>query len=70
MEEDEETTVQPEFEIRLKIPETDFSGLEVLNGIGYLKKRLATEIIDSDAYIGCRNALKVLEVILAKIDES
>lgn len=67
--EDEETTPQDEFEITLKIPGTDFTGLAVLNGIGYLEKKLLTETPDSDGYIGCRDALKVLRAIMAKIDE-
>ncbi len=60
--------MEEELEIQLKIPTTDFSGLDVLNGIGYLEKRLGVEQPDSDAFIGCRAALKILQVIMAKID--
>jgi len=59
---------EDELEITLRIPETDFTGIEVLVGISYLEKKLPTEHIDSHAYHSCRAALKILRVIMAKIE--
>ncbi len=57
-----------ELEITIKIPETDFDGIDVLIGIAYLEKRLAIERPDSGEYTSCQAALKVLRAIVSKID--